>query len=454
MIERSASRPRNGPLEVGISRRRLMTKAAIAGTAGAVFSVADVANPAEHAGAAVDSLRSYYDVMDYGATGNGLADDRAAIQATIDAAQAASGGVVLLPTGTYAVGGTLRITRSNISMRGAGSGSVLKCTFVSGDVIYAGAAIENVALEDFSIISSVNKTSGAAVYCDYAQRFRIVGIKAAPAEMPTPTLYDGFYFRYFDNCVVTNSVVNCSHRGVTLHGRSDQTWGAGFYLIGGSKVSTNYASGSVGIYIGGSTGGINVEDCDVIACETSVRIDKDLSTSSNREIFINQSFLDGSANHNLYVAPQAIGLLHLVGSWIASAGQLTNGFPDGTNFTVASPQMGGDVIMQGCRIFNAKGSGIIANAGAWTVNGCSIHNNGQGANGGHGIAFYNPLVSNATITGNSIKFNGNGLLGQGLRVVPGVNSYLISGNLIRANGSAQLIDGGGPNKVVTNNLLT
>ncbi len=46
-----------------------------------------------------------YNVRDYGATGNGVTDDKLAIQAAVNAASAAGGGQVYIPTGTYAVTG-------------------------------------------------------------------------------------------------------------------------------------------------------------------------------------------------------------------------------------------------------------------------------------------------------------------------------------------------------------
>jgi Pectate lyase superfamily protein len=53
----------------------------------------------------------------YNATGNGVTDDRAAIQRAIDAAR--EGEVVFLPAGTYLVGDQLRIVnKNNVSLRG------------------------------------------------------------------------------------------------------------------------------------------------------------------------------------------------------------------------------------------------------------------------------------------------------------------------------------------------
>lgn len=58
-----------------------------------------------------------FNVVDYGATGDGSTDDTAAIQAAIDAAEAAGGGVVYFPAGVYVVGGALQDTsRSNAQL--------------------------------------------------------------------------------------------------------------------------------------------------------------------------------------------------------------------------------------------------------------------------------------------------------------------------------------------------
>lgn len=56
----------------------------------------------------------WFNVMDYGATGGGVIDDTAAVQAAIDAAEAAGGGVVYFPPGVYKIAGALQDTgRSN-----------------------------------------------------------------------------------------------------------------------------------------------------------------------------------------------------------------------------------------------------------------------------------------------------------------------------------------------------
>lgn len=59
----------------------------------------------------------WIDVTDYGATGDGVTDDTAAIQAAIDAAEAGGGGIVYFPAGVYVINGALQDTsRSNAQL--------------------------------------------------------------------------------------------------------------------------------------------------------------------------------------------------------------------------------------------------------------------------------------------------------------------------------------------------
>lgn len=68
---------------------------------------------------------------DFGAVGDGVTDDTAAIQATIDAAAAAGGGEVVLAAGTYIVSGGEEpsdgclMLKSNVTLSGAGMGETV-----------------------------------------------------------------------------------------------------------------------------------------------------------------------------------------------------------------------------------------------------------------------------------------------------------------------------------------
>src|SRR4051812_40824741 len=57
-----------------------------------------------------------FSVKDFGATGDGVANDTPAVDAAIVAANAAGWGVVRFPAGTYLAGGSIHL-RSNVTLR-------------------------------------------------------------------------------------------------------------------------------------------------------------------------------------------------------------------------------------------------------------------------------------------------------------------------------------------------
>jgi hypothetical protein len=118
-------------------------------------------------------------VKDFGAVGNGGADDTAAIQAAIDSLGTA-GGTVILPTGNYKVSTTLLISKSNINIKGSGSSGFESDPIAGNDgssyITWAGTSTDDViliggqlntvynnSLKDFSIISSGNSRNNIRI---------------------------------------------------------------------------------------------------------------------------------------------------------------------------------------------------------------------------------------------------------------------------------------------------
>ena len=67
-----------------------------------------------------------YNVLAYGAVGNGSTNDTSAVQDALDAAGDAGGGLVVLPPGTYAV--SALTVPDNVTLQGYGSSSVIEIT--------------------------------------------------------------------------------------------------------------------------------------------------------------------------------------------------------------------------------------------------------------------------------------------------------------------------------------
>jgi hypothetical protein len=125
---------------------------------------------------ALSKFRDTVSVKDFGAVGDGIADDTVAIQAAINAVQTTSGGSVYFPIGNYKITSSLLITGRNISLiglpgakptltnaiTGSAADPLLKITTVGNDVIIDGLTFKGNGLTGASgnghAISIINTT--------------------------------------------------------------------------------------------------------------------------------------------------------------------------------------------------------------------------------------------------------------------------------------------------------
>lgn len=148
-------------------------------TGGLYHKVADTGAASDWQGitGTVNSTVGIYNVLDYGAVGDGTTDDAAAIDAAMAAASAAGGGTVWLPAGTYILGtvsarggsdNSYIVANSNVNVIGMGAASILKVKTgetpgTSWNVIYSSQLVQNAIYADFVIDGGVNLlTSGDA----------------------------------------------------------------------------------------------------------------------------------------------------------------------------------------------------------------------------------------------------------------------------------------------------
>lgn len=101
-------------------------------------------------------LRETVSVKDFGAVGDGVTDDTAAIQAAVDAVFAAGGGTVFFPAGEYGVGTTPIQPKTNVSFNGVGRGSVLKIITTSAtSCIRSDVAVSDVTISSLGFDGSI-----------------------------------------------------------------------------------------------------------------------------------------------------------------------------------------------------------------------------------------------------------------------------------------------------------
>lgn len=133
-----------------------------------------------------------FNVKFYGAVGDGITDDTAAIQACITACIAAGGGVVYLPEGSYLITSTLTITAlavvgiCSLSMVGDGAqATFIRVGSTTIDAIksipYGGGGTTGTELSgcffrDFTIIYNTQATAGSALKFPWADRVTVDGV--------------------------------------------------------------------------------------------------------------------------------------------------------------------------------------------------------------------------------------------------------------------------------------
>ena len=117
-------------------------------------------------------------MLQFGAVGDGVADDAAAIQAAINSL-VATGGTVEIPSGTFRVTSTISIVNSGTYITGSGNCSVIKRntdygnTFVFSGNTTSGALLFDVGISSLQIRSEALTTFGAHIKADGVWRMTI-----------------------------------------------------------------------------------------------------------------------------------------------------------------------------------------------------------------------------------------------------------------------------------------
>jgi hypothetical protein len=181
----------------------------------------------------------FFNVVDYGADPTGVTNSTSAITAAIAAAQAAGGGIVYFPQGTYLVSSTITIPANGISLMGAGSGAAKiqsAPTVIAPSVFQTTSGVSYVTISQLGFFgNSVNPTPSP--------------------NAPSVIVYNGGVDNKVFNCYFTGNTGDCvDFLGVT----DGEVWsnrflGTGYNGAGSSNTLVTPAvfadSASVGVRI-------------------------------------------------------------------------------------------------------------------------------------------------------------------------------------------------------------
>lgn len=142
----------------------------------------------------------------YGAIGNGIANDRNALQAAFDSAN--SGDTIYLPTGRYLYDGILNITKNNITIRGDGTTSVLVASSKTLAALKANART-NIVIQDLkmegamaSIVTDrVTDNEASAIHMYFTTTFTVKNVFISGYAGPGITSW-GSTYGTIDSCSI------------------------------------------------------------------------------------------------------------------------------------------------------------------------------------------------------------------------------------------------------------
>ena len=111
-------------------------------------------------------LRDVVSVKDFGAVGDGSADDTAAIQAALTAA---AGKTLYFPSGQYKISTSLIVEASYTTILGAGKGNarIVFSGATDGIILKNGVSLSQIVIENISIFTS-NTSGGKALHIDFS----------------------------------------------------------------------------------------------------------------------------------------------------------------------------------------------------------------------------------------------------------------------------------------------
>lgn len=383
----------------------------------------------ELAGTYIKKNSMYANPMDYGAVGDGVANDYNAITAAIN-----TGLPLKLPKGIFFIGtntldfGECRYVfgsgRDNTEIHYNGNNDASTITtnhgFVISDLTFrntgtpAGGSAINVSAANYGVIDRVN----------FADVYH--GITTQNCQGNKYTNIDAWGFS--GNCLFFAGhnndifVKNCFING-QLNGQAGH--GTGLNIINRGEALT-------------------FDSVEIILCDTALSTYATDYSAGNRPAFcrFTNCFFDSSTTG---VNLDRVVNFHFVNTWFSNRPE--NGIRIITAF---------DVVFQTCSFVNSAKHGAVVEAPAKKVKflGCTFEGNSTSSPNA-----YNGLQINANVTDFIVKdctaYNGDsyGSQGYGIRVEPGASDrYIIADNLISGNGTGGVSDNGtGTNKRVANN---
>lgn len=374
---------------------------------------------------------------DFGAVGDGVHDDTAALQAW------ANTGGRLTADSTYLLSATITFTKS-FEFKGSGRQTCVfnQNTNFSGFVVTGfsgGFKMSGFTMNNFA----ATVTSGDAIDVSSAFNGSVEDILVNNAwnsvhVNTTQALYISRVGSFFHK--------NC---GVVCDGGNNNDVTFRDCFIDGELAGTPNAA--FGLLLQDKNEGVNFDSCEVILCQVILQTGASVYNAGLRPAycrFTNCYFDSGISGTILNNCVE----LTFTACWFDAFGV------GGTSGCTVAPQNSDCIVFQGCTFINAPQNGCVVNVGAkrTVFTGCKfISNSNSSPNAFSGLVFA-AGTTDFSVTGciftNALGFTGTQKFG--VLVAAGASDrYIIKDNLVSGNATAGVSDNGtGTNKVVEHNF--
>jgi hypothetical protein len=375
-----------------------------------------------------------FNVLDFGATGDGVADDTVAIQSALEAVKTAGGGFLYLPAGVYSINNALVLTGiDNMIFAGAGDdATIIQSTSATNDVFFDSGTSFWRTFRDFSISSSVTKTAGNS--------FNLAGERRGLFNRVRITgHFNGFNFVGFEqteliSCSITKpsgagAAIICGTPGAA--GQCANLLINSCFLRGQDDVTQTNTLGNYGIVVY-DVDAVWSMDTDIGGFLLNDMLIEPTTRSANH--YFTQCFFDATKGSDC-VTIQGAGTKQQItfnGCWFSSAGKLTGGNVEACGVRAYNTGVYQDIIFSGCRLYNCSGSGLLAESTNcdFTISGCNFYFNGSAAVTNRYGFFWSPASVGSigpNLTG--CRFAGN--TPNGLRFDTNARNYSVVGSNVQ-----------------------
>ncbi len=221
-----------------------------------------------------DRFAEVVNVLDYGATGDGLTSDTVAIQAAFDDIPSA-GGAVYFPKGTYLCNAQITASNRHIYVYGDGAGSQVKFSTAGDGFAFTFNDTSHVLImRDLALLTSV-AGGGNAIAATWPAG---VGSTYRTTTLSNLHIVGADALAYWTNGIVLTDAVGGYIESVLVRGKVNTLTGAAGILLQGFSTDVVVSRTlvyfyDIGLGISGTSEGTQVRNCTMVYCNYGIYAD-------------------------------------------------------------------------------------------------------------------------------------------------------------------------------------